>query len=321
MGIAERLGFGGDESLSLVAARAAWRNWCAADDELAVVPDLDDLCGWRQVASTSDTNALFTRLAGMMAEDGAAVTVLTWLLLPGATRIAAELADLHPDIDGLVAGQLWVETSRAHELVDCRGVARAILRRTRSAVLGELGVGDAGERRDRAWAHAVRGDETLPPLTAAEPEPFADYTLLELLKAAFLDGAVVGFDLDLLWQLAEAADRLGAPAHRGRMGLTAPAVIEAFSEQMHLNARSVRRRAGEVLDRLQEYASVRDEADSLARWKMRHPPAVLSAREQMELAIEQEQAWWLMTGPERLAPEDAWARASRNVIPRHARRA
>jgi hypothetical protein len=131
----------------------------------------------------------------------------------------------------------------------------------------------------------------------------------------------VPFDLDLLWQLAQAADRLGSPARRGRMGLTSPAVIEAFSEQMHLNARSVRRRAGEVLDRLQEYASVRDDADALARWKVRHPPIVLSARELMEMAITEEQAWWLMTGPEHLAPQDAWARARRNVIPRHARRA
>lgn len=129
--------------------------------------------------------------------------------------------------------------------------------------------------------------------------------MLELLKEALIDGAVVPFDLDLLWQLAQAVDRLGSPAHRGRMGLTSPAVIEAFSEQMHLNARSVRRRATEVLDRLQEYASVRDDVEALAHWNRQHPPVVLSARQQMELAIEEEQAWWVMTGPEHLAPEDA----------------
>lgn len=260
------------------------------------------------------------RLCALTEVDLEAVTVLTWLLLPGAAAVAAKLADLHPDIDGMVAGQLWIEVSRAHELTG-RGVARAILRRTRSEVMAELGVGDAAERRDRAWAHAIPADVSLEDMTAPEPEPFADYTLLELLKAALIDGAVVPFDLDLLWQLARVADRLGAPAHRGRMGLTSPAVIQAFSEQMHLNARSVRRRAGEVLDRLHEYASVRDDVDALAHWKRQHPPVTLNAREQMELAIEEEQAWWLMTGPEHLDPEDAWARAARHVIPRHARRA
>jgi hypothetical protein len=256
----------------------------------------------------------------LTATEQDAVTVLAWLLVPGATGIAVELRDLHPDIDGVVAGQLWLEASKAHELTGC-SVARAVLRRTRSEVMAELGVGDAAARRDRAWAHAVPADGTIDELTALEPEPFADYVALELLKAALIDGAVVGFDLCLLWDLAHIAEALGAPAHRGRMGLTTPAVVEAFAAERHLNARAVRRRATEVLDRLQEYASACDDADALAHWRRRHPPVELSAREQIELAIEEEQAWWLMTGPEHLDPEDAWARASRDVIPRHARRA
>jgi hypothetical protein len=301
-------------------ARVAWRRWCASDLTLGVVGELDDLPEWTRHAPGAAKDDVLARLAALTATEQDAVTALAWLLVPGATSIAVKLRDLHPDIGGVVAGQLWLEASRAHELTGS-GVARAILRRTRSEVMAELGVGDAAERRDRAWAHASPADGSLEDLTAPDPEPFADYTLLELLKAALIDGAVVPFDLDLLWQLAQAADRLGAPVHRGRMGLTSTAVIQAFSEQMHLNARSVRRRAGEVLDRLQAYASVRDDAEALARWKVHHPPLVLSAREQLELAIEEEQAWWLMTGPEQLAPEVAWARASRHVIPRHARRA
>lgn len=301
-------------------ARAAWRRWCVDDAELGVVVELDELPDWTRHAPRAEKDEVLARLAALTATEQNAVTALAWLLVPGATRIAVELRDLHPDIAGVVAGQLWLEVSSAHELSGS-SVAWAVLRRTRSEVMAERGVGDAAERRDRAWSHAIPADGSVEDLTAPGPEPLADYTVLELLKAALLDGAVVPFDLDLLWQLAQAADSLGAPAHRGRMGLTSPAVIEAFSEQMHLNARSVRRRVSEVLDRLQGYASVRDDVEALARWKVGHPPVVLSAREQMELAIEEEQAWWLMTGPEHLAPEDAWERASRHVIPRHARRA
>lgn len=304
----------------MLSARASWRRWCAADTALGVVVELAELPDWTRHAPRAAKDDVLARIAALTATEQDAVTALAWLLVPGATRIAVELRDLHPDIDGIVAGQLWLEVSRAHELTGS-SVARAILRRTRSEVMAELGVGDAAGRRDRAWAHAFSADGTVEDLTAPEPEPFADYAVLELFKEALIDGAVVPFDLDLLWQLAQAADSLGAPAHRGQMGLTSPAVIEAFSEQMHLNARSVRRRASEVLDRLQEYASARDDVETLASWKRQHAPVVLSAREQMELAIEEQQAWWLMTGPEHLAPEDAWARAARHVIPRHARRA
>lgn len=320
MDLANCLGVGDIDSPLMTAAAAAWRRWSAADASLAVVAKLEELRAWTTQAPREEKADVLARLAALTAADADAVTVMAWLLVPGATGVAAELRDLHPDIDGLVVGQLWIEVSSAHRLTGS-GLARAILRRTRSEVMAELGIGDAAERRDRAWAHAFSADGTVEDLTAPEPEPFADYTVLELLKAAFIDGAAVGFDLYLLWELAHIAETLGAPAHRGRMGLTTPAVVEAFAAERHLNARSVRRRASEVLDRLREYASVRDDVDALAHWKTLHPPVVLSAREQMELAIEEEQAWWLMSGPEYLAPEDACARASRNVIPRHARRA
>jgi hypothetical protein len=318
--VADRLGLQDLEGSLMGEARAAWHRWCADDAALGVVAELAELPDWTPHAPRAAKDDVLARLAALTATEQDAVTALAWMLVPGATRIAAENRDLHPDIDGVVAGQLWLEASRAHELTGC-SVARAVLRRTRSEVMAELGVGDAAERRDRAWANAVPVDGTVDERTAPEPEPLLDYTVLELLKAAYLDGAAVGFDLCLLWDLAHMAETLGAPAHRGRMGLTTPAVVEAFAAERHLNARSVRRRATEVLDRLREYVSARDDVEALAHWRRQHPPVVLSAREQMELAIEEEQAWWLMTGPEHLAPEEAWARASRDMIPRHARRA
>lgn len=305
----------------MARARMAWERWGAEDPALGVVEDLAELPEWTRDAPWPAKDDVLARLAALSATEPDAVTMLAWLLLPGATRIAVELRDLHADIDALVAGQLWIEASAAHEL-SRRGIARAILRRIRSEILAELGVGDAAERRDRLWSRAVL-DDVLIDGTAASPdlEPPTDYTLLELLKDAFFDQAVVGFDMRLLWDLAQTADRLGAPAHRGRMGLTSPAVVEAFASERHLNARSVRRRATESLDRLREYAAVRDDVEGLARWKRRHPHVDLTAREEMELALVEEHAWWLMTGPEYLAPDDAWDRASPHRIPRHTRRA
>lgn len=320
MDLAKCLGVGDIDAPLMNDARASWRGWCAADPALGVVDELGELPEWTRLAPRLAKDDVLARLAALTATQAEAVTALAWLLVPGATRIAVELRDMHSDIDGIVAGQLWIEASRAHQLT-AGGVAWGILRRTRSEVMSELGVGDAADRRDRAWSHAIPDDALLGGVAAPELEPPTDYTLLEILKAAFIDKAVVGFDVRLLWELAQTAERLGAPAHRGRMGLTSPAVVEAFAAERNLNARSVRRRAVECLDRLREYVSVRDDVEELTRWRRRHPPVELSAREEMELAIAEEQAWWLMTGPKHLAPEDAWTRASRDRIPRHARRA
>ncbi len=62
-------------------------------------------------------------------DPDAARVALVWLLIPGATALADRLRDLSPEIDGLVAGQLWIEVPRSHHL-GRRGTARAILNET-----------------------------------------------------------------------------------------------------------------------------------------------------------------------------------------------
>src|SRR5690606_13493187 len=83
-----------------------------------------------------------------------AVSVITWLLVPGAVNLARQFADLSPDIDALVAGQLWL-TVRNYRGDPPRRVAATLLARTRRDVMADLGVGDAAVRRDRVWASAV----------------------------------------------------------------------------------------------------------------------------------------------------------------------
>jgi hypothetical protein len=151
MDLAKCLGIGDLDSPLMLASRAAWHRWCAEDSALGVVAELDDLWDWSRQASRTAKDDVLARLAALTATEPEAVTALAWLLLPGATRIAVALRDLHPDIDAIVSGQLWIEAARAHESTGT-GVASAVLRRTRSEVMAELGVGDAAERRDRAWA-------------------------------------------------------------------------------------------------------------------------------------------------------------------------
>lgn len=274
----------------MCAARAAWRRWCAAHPELAVVEDLDELPEWTRQATAGEKNVVLARLASLTACDGDAVTALVWLLVPGATRIADDLRDLHPDIDGVVAGQLWIEASQAH-LLHTRSVAGAILACTRREVSAELGVGDLATRRDRVWAESVCVAD------ATELEPAGDeyesqdelVGQVERLELDAMDAhAINAFDAWLLDRLANVAAGLDVPGHRGRMGLTTPAVVDELGRMVHLSPRAIRRRATTALDRLAEYVKVRDDPTKLAVWRAQHPSCLVTPAEEMQLVITEE---------------------------------
>jgi hypothetical protein len=281
MGVAEQMGLGDEGSPLLDAARAAWRTWCA-DEVLGVVRDLYDFRGWTEKASAEEKHAVLGRLAAMTAFDSDAVTALAWLLIPGASNIAAQLGDLHSDVDGLVAGQLWIEVAGAHQIG--RAVASTILRRVRSAVCLEAGVGESANRRDRAWSLASRDAELrefAQPASMDEPGP----ELVELFHAAQEHGAIGGLDYWLLWALAAEADWQNAPARRGRLGLTAPAVVEAVADDVGLAPRSLRARAARALDRLKAYAEAREDPVRFAQWQAQHRACELTARDEIELVL------------------------------------
>lgn len=286
MGVAEQMGLGDEGSPLLDAARAAWCKWCADDEVFGVVRDLDDLRGWTGKAPAEEKQAVLGRLAAMTACDPDAVTALAWLLIPGASNIAAQLGDLHPDVDGLVAGQLWIEAAGAHRIE--RAVASTILRRVRSEVCVEAGVGESAARRDRAWSrasHDVELREIAQPASIDEPGP----ELVELFMAAQEQGAIGGLDYWLLWALAAEADRQGAPARRGRVGLTAPPVVEAVADEAGLAPRSLRARAARALDRLKAYAEAREDPVRFAQWQAQHRECELTVRDEMELVLVEEE--------------------------------
>ncbi|GAB3854576.1 hypothetical protein GCM10028801_08930 [Nocardioides maradonensis] len=286
MSVAECLGLADPESAMLMAARAAWPRWCSADRDLAVVPDLIELPRWTSAASRSAANQVLGALASLTATQPAAVTALAWVLLPGAEKVARKLADLHSDMDGLVAGQLWIEASQAHRL-RTEKTAATILALVRREVSADVGVGDLAERRDRTMTRATESTDALEQLPMIEPLVDAGPVVVELFRSAYRAYAISGFDYWLLWILAEEADRQDAAAHRGRMGLTSPSVVEVVARDAALSARSLRTHAAKAIDRLRAFAEAREDPARFAEWTAQHPQPVLSVREERELAIRE----------------------------------
>ncbi len=187
-------------------------------------------------------------------DDAEAATVLAWLLLPGATRLADRLRDLSPDIDALTAGELWLQI-RSRPLERC--VAATILRAARRSLLAELGHAEAARRSDRTWANTTLRDNPLDlDLLARVPERHEDaiFESSHLVQHALLGGVLNLADASLLQELAHAAEGQRAPARRGRAGLTSPAVVEYVTRYRPASARSVRRRASMLMDRLASFA-------------------------------------------------------------------
>jgi cell wall assembly regulator SMI1 len=116
------LGLHDVEGALLTEARAAWRDW--ADRRLVdgVVDDLASLPEWT-LSSPAGANHVLGALAAFTESEPEAVTAFAWVPLPGAEAVARKLADLRPDINGMVAGQLWIEATDAHRIRSSR-VAR-----------------------------------------------------------------------------------------------------------------------------------------------------------------------------------------------------
>lgn len=273
MGVAEQLGLGDLGSPLIDAARVAWRQWCIADASLAVVAELDELPEWTRQAAADETDVVLGHLAALTAYESNAVTALSWLLIPGATKIANQLRDLHPDIDCLVASQLWVEVSDAHRLTT-RRVAGAILARTRREAAADLDVGDLAKRRDRVWAEAVRTKSTDDWTIAADGYESQDELfgqVSQLMMDAMDANAIHVFDAWLIGTLPRLAAHQDVAGHRGRMGLTAPAVIAEVADTVHLSTRAIRRRATTALDRLADYVEARKSPERFAVWRAQQP--------------------------------------------------
>jgi hypothetical protein len=282
MSVADYFGLDDSESALMTEARAGWVRWCAEDPDLAVVDDLSDLRTWTRRAEREAKERVLGRLAEIAQTEDAARAVLVWLLLPGAINLADGLRDLTADIDGLVAGQLWIEVAQSHRHPPY-GVAKAVLNSTRRAVLAELGVGSHGRQRDRAWSQTVLLDRFEDQAVQVEPERVDPYDeLVEVLDAALRDNAVEGIDIWLLHELAVAAHAADAPMRRGRCGLTSPALVDEIARRRPQAARTLRRRFGSAVDQLAAYVDCRQDDARLAQWRADHPHRLPTEKELIE---------------------------------------
>lgn len=297
MSVARRLGLQDCDGALMSEARAAWQRWARERQDVAVVEDLVDLTEWA-LAEPTAANCVLGVLASITESDPEAITALLWALLPGAEKVARRLADLSDDIDGLVASRLWIEASSAYRLTTSK-IAGAILGQTEREVLADLGVGDLAKRRDRAFTGATSDPDLLGEIPCVEQDLEPGPVLAELFHTGLEEGAINGLDYWLLWALAAEADRQDAPAHRGRLGLTAPAVVEAVADEANLAPRSLRRRAARALDRLIEYVEARDDSTRYAEWKAHHRPSELTIWDEMELSlVEVEEDLFRLDHPE-----------------------
>lgn len=282
MSVADYFGLDDPESALMTEARAGWVRWCAEDPDLAVVDDLTDLRAWTWRAEREAKDRVLGRLAEVAQTEDAARAALVWLLLPGAINLADRLHDLTADIDGLVAGQLWIEVARSH-LHSPYGLAKAVLNSTRRAVLAELGVGSNGRQRDRAWSQTVLLDRFEDQAVQVEPARVDPYDeLVEVLDAALRDNAVGGIDIWLLHELAVAATAEKAPMRRGRCGLTSPALVDEIARRRPEAARTLRRRLGTAVDQLAAYVDCRLDDARLAQWRTDHPHQLPTEKELLE---------------------------------------
>lgn len=282
MSVANCLGLDDIDGPAMVAASVAWQRWCHQNPDLAVVDDLLDLPDWTRGASTATKGGLLARLHLLAQDDAEAAAVLAWLLLPGATRLADSLRDLSPDIDALTAGELWLQI-RTRPAERC--VAATLLRAVRRSLLAELGHAEAAHRRDRAWANTTLCDnaEDLD-LLAGLPElnPDAVFESSHLVQHALLGGVLNLADASLLQELTDAAHEQRAPARRGRAGLTSPAVVEHITHYRPVSARSVRRRASMLMDRLGRYAKDERLIEDLRAFVAAHELPPMSLDEVLE---------------------------------------
>ncbi|KAA1397768.1 hypothetical protein [Aeromicrobium ginsengisoli] len=266
MSVATMLGVEDVEGPTLAQARRKWDAWKADERDLSVVNDLLGLRVWTRTAEYEDSDNVLRALAKLGSPTGgndpAAISALTWALLPGATRIAYQLSDLASNVDELVASHLWT-SARTFRWESRRSTAMSILRDTRRGVHAELGVGDAARRADRTWYQTVCVEPESPTWHDCIVGPADAWTdsatldLLDLFAQATRAGVITRSERTLLIDLATVAHSIGEnySVNRGRGGLAGTAPVEVVANRNGLNSRTVRRRAARSLDKLKAFTA------------------------------------------------------------------
>ena len=256
MSVARNLGLDDPDNNVLALARDRWSSWRLEHEALDVVEDLVDLPTWMRNAEPENADRVLLALAELASPEGGddlvATGALAWLLLPGASLLAARLATLTSSIDEVLAAQLWVE-ARTFPWQRGRRVAANILMNARKAVMRDLGVGVAA---DPAWSRSILIAPTEDvwgvldgPATDTQPE----HELAELLEWACSQGVITEDDRALLVDVAATADRhQPRRAGRGHAGLLSNDVSTEVAHRHGVSPITIRRRTRRCVQALRD---------------------------------------------------------------------
>lgn len=257
MSVEAQLDLSDPDSGLLGEARREWPNWGSRHPQLQGVGDLLEVRRWAR-RDVAGGNAALHTLAMMASptgeDDPVAAGALAWVVLPSACRLAHQLRQLTPDIDHMVASQLWIEV-RSFPWERLVKVWANVTLNTRREVLHHLGVAGRTNRREGTWARTVPVDTDDPcwevpaPPPDERPDPAA--RLATVLSEAIRREVVTEQDVTLLLDLARTSHRIGlSRVGCVRGGLCAPRVSALVAPHHGVSPSTIRRRAAIALTAL-----------------------------------------------------------------------
>lgn len=266
MSVEERLGLTPTTVADLVDEH--WDRWRTAHAILQQVAAPAQIRQWMAAAPSQRSDQVQLALAQLAAIDGGddpgAARLLAAIMLPAATRIAGQLAHLSPDIDELVAGQLWLEI-RTFNWETGHKFAANVAWRVRCGALREAQtLFQRASLNERLNATALRFsypceldllDAGEGPRLDAEPEPYTE--VLQVLEWGRDQGLITAADRTLLLVLVQAAwevQESEGRASSGPVGLLNERTAARAGELLGLTGRTTRRHARRALNRLAEAA-------------------------------------------------------------------
>lgn len=238
------------EQAAMADDSGRWDTWVPAQPVLAQVASAVALVDAVQDRDQpARANQLLLALVRVGSADGGvdetAATFVASLLAPGANRIIRGLSSLGPEVDGIVAGQLWLQVRDYPWRVRPKAVAKNTLMDTRRAVLRDYG---ASTYRRAALVPLASPEEASTADHALERVQFEqqvpDLALLQLLVWATAWGVLRNGDAALLWDLVLVdAQILTDPSERlSHGGAGSVRAADQLAGSRGLTARHVRRK-------------------------------------------------------------------------------
>lgn len=252
----------------LAQAERDWDRWATDFPELVGPSGVTGLRGWLG-EHPERREGLLRRLLQIGSPEGedelAAAAVVVWILTPPACGIARRLRWVSPQIDELVAGQLWVEV-RAARWQTWRAVTTAILARTAHGITSQVSY----QQYEIAADFAAPGEAATVATTAngwlssreASTVGHEDDVdeLRSVLDAAEQLGVITSAGRTLLDKVVRAAASVDLCRTGGRQGLTASRLARLVASQAGVSEVSVRRHLAQLLDALHDAAPQLHEA-------------------------------------------------------------